>query len=120
MVAALGVIGGAIEMRSYLSGYMERVKSAVEKRAGIESSNSGFYQNSLGGTAYVSFYPKEIDLTLDLTGADGKYKVTADLTDQEGKVIVGDIFKFGGNPEYLRMELDAFFLDLVKLVSDRL
>ncbi|WP_157636534.1 hypothetical protein [Burkholderia ubonensis] len=107
-------------MHSYLSGYMERVKCAVEKRARIESSNSGFYQNSLGGTAYVSFYPKEIDLTLYLTGADGKYKVTADLTGQEGKVIVGDIFKFGGNPEYLRMELDAIFLDLVKLVSDRL
>lgn len=35
-------------------------------------------------------------------------------------MIVGDIFKFDGNPEYLRMELDAFFLDLVELVSDRL
>jgi len=108
----------ATYIQSYLSDYVARVKCAIEKRVKIESSNSGFYQNSLGGTAYVSFYPKEIDLTLDLTGVGDKYRVTADLTDQEGKVISGDIFKFDVNPEYLCMELDAFFADLVKLVSD--
>ncbi|UVE67413.1 hypothetical protein L2Y90_25100 [Burkholderia pyrrocinia] len=110
----------ATDIQSYLSDYVTRVQCAIEKMVKIESSNSGFYQNSLGGTAYVSFYPKEIDLTLDLTGVGGKYRVTADLTDQEGKLISGDIFKFDGNLEYLCMELDAFFPDLVKLVSDRL
>ncbi|MGN5354601.1 hypothetical protein ACQ4P5_21710 [Ralstonia sp. L16] len=108
----------ATDIQSYLSDYVARVKCALEKRGNIESSNSGFYQNSLGGTAYVSFYPKEIDLTLDLTGVGDKYRVTADLTDQEGKVISGDIFKFEGNPDYLCMALDAFFPDLVKLVSN--
>lgn len=96
---------------------MERVKYAVEKRAKVDSSNSGYYQNSLGSTAYVSFYPKEIDLTLDLTSVGGKYRVTADLTDQEGKVIVEDIFEFEG-VEYLRMGLDALFPDLVGIISD--
>lgn len=110
----------ATDIQSYLSDYVVKVKCAIEKRGKIESSNSGFYQNSLGGTAYVSFYPKEIDLTLDLTGVGDRYRATADMTDQEGKVISGDIFKFDGNPEYLCMELDAFFPDLVKLVSDRL
>ena len=110
----------AIDIKSYLSDYVARVECVIEKRVKIESSNSGFYQNSLGGTAYVSFYPMEIDLTLDLTGMGDKYRVTADLTDQEGKLISGDIFKFDGNSEYLCMELDAFFSDLVKLVSDRL
>ncbi|WP_241303894.1 hypothetical protein [Burkholderia stabilis] len=108
------------DIQSYLSDYVARVKCAIEKKVKIESSNSGFYQNSLGGTAYVSFYPKEIDLTLDLTGVSDKYRVTADLTDQDGKIVYGDIFKFDGTPEYLCMELDAFFPDLVKLVSDRL
>ncbi|KAB0631787.1 hypothetical protein WT67_24895 [Burkholderia stagnalis] len=110
----------AIDIQSYLSDYVARIKCAIENRVEIESSNSGFYQSSLGGTAYVSFYPKEIDFTLDLIGVGDKYTITADLTDQEGKVVSGDIFKFDGNPEYLCMELDAFFPDLVKLVSDRL
>ncbi|WP_124715516.1 hypothetical protein [Burkholderia stagnalis] len=103
-----------------MSDYVARIKCAIENRVEIESSNSGFYQGSLGGTAYVSFYPKEIDFTLYLIGVGDKYTITADLTDQEGKVVSGDIFKFDGNPEYLCMELDAFFPDLVKLVSDRL
>lgn len=107
----------ATDIRSYLSDYVERVEYAVEKRAKVDSSNSGSYQNSLGSTAYVSFYPKEIDLTLDLTSVGGKYRVTADLTDQEGKVIVGDIFEFEG-VEYLRMGLDALFPDLVGIISD--
>ncbi|WP_196486123.1 hypothetical protein [Burkholderia stagnalis] len=110
----------AIDIQSYLSDYVARIKCAIENRVEIESSNSGLYQSSLGGTAYVSFYPKAIDLTLDLIGVGDKYTITADLTDQEGKVVSGDIFKFDGNPEYLCMELDAFFPDLVKLVSDRL
>ena len=47
----------ATDIRSYLSDYVERVEYAVEKRAKVDSSNSGSYQNSLGSTAYVSFYP---------------------------------------------------------------
>lgn len=109
-----------IDIHSYLADYVERVKFAVENMAEIESSNSGFYQNSLGGTAYISFYPKEIDLTLDIVVVNGKYKIAGDLTDQEGRIVVGDIFILDGNSEYLRMELDAFFPDLVKLISDNL
>lgn len=108
------------DIHTYLADYVGRVRIAVGEKATIDSSNSGFYQNSLGGTAYVSFYPKEIDLTLDLTSVGGKYELTADLTDQEGKVIVGDIFKFDGSSEYLRVALDEFFSDLVSLVSDHL
>ncbi|ANB75225.1 hypothetical protein [Paraburkholderia phytofirmans] len=105
---------------AYLAGYVEKVKTAVGEKIKIESSNSGFYQNALGGTAYVSFYPTEVDLTLDLSGADGTYELTADLTNQEGKEIVGYIFKFHGNEEYVKVKLDAAFNDLVKLISDHL
>jgi hypothetical protein len=104
----------------YLTGYVAKVKTAVCEKVQVESSNSGFYQNAFGGTAYVSFYPKEVDLTLDLSDADGLYELTADLTDQEGKEIVGDIFKFNGNKEYVKAKLDEAFNDLVKLISDHL
>ncbi|EKS9916091.1 hypothetical protein L0Z42_25355 [Burkholderia multivorans] len=108
------------DIYDYLARYVERVGAEVGARRKIESSNSGFCQNALGGTAYVSFYPSEFDLTLDISDVDGMYGLVADLTGQDGKVIVGDIFNFSGNAEFLKEKLDKFFNDLVKLISDHL
>ncbi|MBR8132400.1 hypothetical protein [Burkholderia ambifaria] len=110
----------ASDIYDYLARYVERVEAEVGARRKVESSNSGFYRNALGGTAYVSFYPSELDLTLDLSGVDEMYELVADLTDQDGKIIVGDIFNFSGNAELLKERLDNFLNDLVKLISDHL
>ncbi|WP_144030304.1 hypothetical protein [Burkholderia sp. AU6039] len=110
----------ASDICDYLVRYVEAVEVEVGEKVMLESSSSGFYQNVLGGTAYVSFYPSEIDLTLDLNGAEGLYELTADLTRQDGRVVVGDIFKFSGNAEQLKENLGRIFNDLVRLISDRL
>ncbi|MBP0605562.1 MULTISPECIES: hypothetical protein [Burkholderia] len=105
---------------AYLARYVKAVEAEVGERVMLESSSSGFYQNVLGGTAYVSFYPSEIDLTLDLNGVEGMYELTADLTHQDGRVVVGDIFKLSGNAEFLKENLGGIFNDLVRLISGRL
>ncbi|UXU90156.1 hypothetical protein [Burkholderia sp. S-53] len=111
-------MGVAIDL--YLKEYVEKLRISVDGVAGIESSKSGFYRNEVGGVACVSFYPEEVDLTIEIDGDDDFYSMTVDLVRQSGAIVIGDIFKFKGKGGGLRLGLDNIFFDLVKLISSHL
>ncbi len=80
------------DIQKIIHAYLESVEKSIATTLLVKSSNSGIYQNSVGATGYITFYPNadvetEIEFVLDISMDKERLTIKGDICTSEGKIL---------------------------------
>ncbi|WP_295988661.1 hypothetical protein [uncultured Variovorax sp.] len=107
-------------MKNFLENYVKEINEYFLKAGVVKDANSGVNDNGWVFYAYVSFYPQEMDLIIELKKTEGKgYLVVAEAMNQEGQEDE-EVFNFLGDEIFVKKELNTRREELISKILLRL
>jgi len=94
-------------MKHFLEKYLKEIEVRLLSAGNVTRVNSGVNDNGRVFYGYASFYPQELDLTVQLSKHEkGDYLVAAEIMNQEGQEYE-EIFTFVSDEFFLKKKLNA-------------